>query len=150
MQRSAVFLCLGGLVATAEAQSTKDHLEICGGPNWSDGQCLARPAINAVCSSWSDGPCVARFAEHLDRELDAIWSRVLASIDTSTAPGADLKGKLAEAQEYWVRFRRADCEAVRYEGHGVTAVPAAVSSCHAKHALGRIQDLKQRYRDLFK
>src|SRR5262245_1426719 len=132
-QRSAVILCLGLLMAVTEAraQSTKD-------------------VIDAVCSNWSDEQCLARFADHLDRELDAIWSRVLASIDASTAHGPDWKSKLAESQEYWVRFRRADCHAVRYEWHGGTGMSAAVSTCLAKHTLGRIQNLKRRYPDLFK
>jgi uncharacterized protein YecT (DUF1311 family) len=94
--------------------------------------------------------CLAEFAAKVDRDLNALWPRVLASIDGQThlkpAQRADWKRKLTVAQRHWVQFKEADCrEPVGYEWYGGTGMGGAVSACTAKHIIDRMQDLKARY-----
>ena len=94
--------------------------------------------------------CIAEFAGKVDRDLNALWPRVLASIDGAShlnkSQRADWKAKLTTAQRHWVAFKTADCrEPVGYEWFGGTGMSSAVSTCLAKHTLDRINDLKARY-----
>jgi uncharacterized protein YecT (DUF1311 family) len=95
--------------------------------------------------------CLGKFAEKADRDLNAVWKRVLASIDASELKPAqrlDWRKKLTAAQRHWVQFRQADCSApVGYEWFGGTGMGGAVSTCIAKHTLDRIQHLEARYLD---
>jgi uncharacterized protein YecT (DUF1311 family) len=112
--------------------------------------------IDAACDSNVSNveykECLAQFAEKVDRELNLLWPRVLASIDAQShltrAQRADWKNKLTIAQRHWVQFKVADCrEPVGYEWYGGTGMGGAVSICLAKHTLDRTQELKQRYLD---
>jgi uncharacterized protein YecT (DUF1311 family) len=96
--------------------------------------------------------CAADFAAKVDRDLNAIWQRVLSSIDGAThltkAQRSDWRAKLTAAQRHWVAFKTADCrEPVGYEWFGGSGMSSAVSSCLAKHTQDRMQDLKARYLD---
>ncbi len=94
--------------------------------------------------------CAADFAAKVDRDLNAVWKRVLSSIDGAShltkAQRSDWRAKLTAAQKHWIAFKTADCrEPVGYEWFGGTGMSSAVSSCLAKHTLDRMQDLKARY-----
>jgi uncharacterized protein YecT (DUF1311 family) len=96
--------------------------------------------------------CLAQLAAKVDRDLNALWPRVLKTIDDAShltkSQRADWKAKLTVAQRHWIAFRQADCrEPVGYEWFGGTGMGGAVSTCLAKHTLDRIQDLKARYLD---
>jgi uncharacterized protein YecT (DUF1311 family) len=96
--------------------------------------------------------CAADFAAKVDRDLNAVWQRVLSSIDGAThltkAQRSDWRAKLTAAQRHWVAFKTADCrEPVGYEWFGGSGMSSAVSSCLAKHTQDRMQDLKARYLD---
>jgi len=96
--------------------------------------------------------CMAEFAVKADRDLNALWPRVLASIDGAShltkSQRADWKAKLTAAQRHWIAFKTADCrEPVGYEWFGGTSMSSAVSTCLAKHTLDRLNDLKARYLD---
>jgi uncharacterized protein YecT (DUF1311 family) len=111
-------------------------------------------AIEAACDSNVSNveykECLAQFAAKVDRDLNELWPRVLASIAAQThlTPGqrAEWKNKLTVAQRHWIQFKQADCrEPVGYEWYGGTGMGGAVSICLAKHTLDRMQDLRQRY-----
>ena len=94
--------------------------------------------------------CLGEFAAKVDRDLNALWPRVLASIDGAShltkAQRADWKAKLTAAQRHWIAFKTADCrEPVGYEWFGGTGMSGAISTCLAKHTLDRMNDLKARY-----
>jgi uncharacterized protein YecT (DUF1311 family) len=94
--------------------------------------------------------CMAEFAAKVDRDLNALWPRVLASIDAAShltkSQRADWRAKLTAAQKHWIAFKTADCrEPVGYEWFGGTGMSSAVSTCLAKHTLDRLNDLKARY-----
>jgi uncharacterized protein YecT (DUF1311 family) len=111
--------------------------------------------IEAVCAGSMSNvelkQCLGKFAEKTDRDLNAVWKRVLASIDASELKPAqrlDWRKKLTTAQRHWVQFRQADCaEPVGYEWFGGTGMGGAVSTCMAKHTLDRIRHLEARYLD---
>ena len=50
--------------------------------------------------------CLKELAEDADRELSALWARLLASIADDGR-----KSAMTTAQENWVQFKRADCAA---------------------------------------
>jgi uncharacterized protein YecT (DUF1311 family) len=94
--------------------------------------------------------CLGEFAAKVDRDLNSLWPRVLASIDDAShltkAQRADWRAKLTAAQRHWIAFKTADCrEPIGYEWFGGTGMSGAVSTCLAKHTLDRLQDLRQRY-----
>jgi uncharacterized protein YecT (DUF1311 family) len=94
--------------------------------------------------------CAADFAAKVDRDLNAVWKRVLTSIDGAShltmTQRADWRTRLTAAQRQWIAFKTADCrEPVGYEWFGGTGMSSAVSTCLAKHTMDRMQDLKARY-----
>lgn len=96
--------------------------------------------------------CLLEFAAKVDRDLNALWPRVLASIESSThlskSQRADWKASLTTAQRHWIQFKEADCrEPVGYEWYGGSGMGGAVSICFAKHTLDRTQELRDRYLD---
>jgi uncharacterized protein YecT (DUF1311 family) len=116
----------------------------------------AGASIEAACGDKTSNveitACMAEFAAKVDRDLNALWPRVLASIDAASnlnkTQRADWKAKLTAAQRHWIAFKTADCrEPVGYEWFGGTGMSSAVSACLAKHTLDRMQDLKARYLD---
>jgi uncharacterized protein YecT (DUF1311 family) len=119
---------------------------------WAQPQAVEGVIERACASSVSNVElqgCLGKLAETTDRELNAVWKRVLAAIDASSLKPAqrlDWQRKLTVAQRHWVQFRQADCaEPVGYEWFGGTGMGGAVSTCLAKHTLDRIQHLKSRY-----
>lgn len=113
-------------------------------------------SLEATCADKTSNveitACAAAFAAKADRDLNAVWQRVLSSIDGAThltkAQRADWRAKLIAAQRHWVAFKTADCrEPVGYEWFGGSGMSSAVSTCLAKHTTDRMQDLKARYLD---
>ena len=133
---AALFLALGVVAAGAQTPSVEDLIE--------------RACASSTSNVELKG-CLGKFAEKADRDLNAVWKRVLASIDTSELKPAqrlDWRKKLTAAQRHWVQFRQADCsEPVGYEWFGGTGMGGAVSTCIAKHTLDRIRHLEARYLD---
>jgi uncharacterized protein YecT (DUF1311 family) len=131
---AALFLGLGIAAAAAQTATTDDLIK---------GAC----ASNVSNVELED--CLGKLAEKSDRELNAVWKRVLSSIGAGRLEPAqrlDWRRKLTAAQRHWVQFRQADCsEPVGYEWFGGTGMGGAVSTCIAKHTLDRIQHLKARY-----
>lgn len=116
----------------------------------------AAASLEQACASKTSNveitACAADFAAKVDRDLNAVWQRVLSSIDGAThltkAQRSDWRAKLTAAQRHWVAFKTADCrEPVGYEWFGGSGMSSAVSSCLAKHTQDRMQDLKARYPD---
>ena len=127
-------LCLGTAAAGAQTPTTEDRIERACAGNMSNVELK---------------DCLGKFAEKTDRDLNTVWRRVLASIDSSKLKPSqrlDWRRKLTAAQRHWVQFRQADCsEPVGYEWFDGTGMGGAVSTCIAKHTLDRIQHLKARY-----
>lgn len=92
-----------------------------------------------------ENACSVKKAEDAEKRLNAMYKRVLASLDpTETDPldRSDLKKTLIEAQRHWVAFREKDC-ATQYGlfiwGTGRRAV---YYDCMREHAEDRIKTLK--------
>ena len=130
-------LIFSAQIARAQSQATSDPIE---------------DACRDKTSNVELSQCMLEFATKVDRDLNALWPRVLASIDAAShltkSQRADWRAKLTAAQKHWIAFKTADCrEPVGYEWFGGTGMGGAVSTCLAKHTLDRIQDLKARYLD---
>jgi uncharacterized protein YecT (DUF1311 family) len=94
--------------------------------------------------------CLAEAYEQADKELNAVWKQVLASVDEAdylTAEQRDAwKTELRESQRAWVQFKEHDCNgAVLYEWWGGSGAGGAISSCLLGHTKDRTEDLKGRY-----
>lgn len=110
----------------------------------------------AECESASSNveikDCLAEAYEKADKELNAVWPQVLASVDQAdylTAEQRDAwKTELRDAQRAWVQFKEHDCNgAVLYEWWGGSGAGGAISSCLLDHTVARTKDLRQRYLD---
>jgi uncharacterized protein YecT (DUF1311 family) len=117
---------------------------------------LSVPAAADIWDECGDGPnvvmtqCIWERYEAVDKELNAVWKEVLATIkpsDFMTAEQvAEWKARLLAAQRAWVTFKDEDCNgAVAYEWLGGTGANAAVGACLYAHTRARIDDLRVRY-----
>jgi uncharacterized protein YecT (DUF1311 family) len=139
----------------ASALITAVTLLVCAAANGVQAQgATAGDAIEAACADKTSNveltQCMAEFAAKVDRDLNAVWQRVLASIDgaghLTRAQRADWRAKLTTAQRHWIAFKTADCrEPVGYEWFGGTGMSSAVSTCLARHTRDRTHDLRVRY-----
>jgi uncharacterized protein YecT (DUF1311 family) len=96
--------------------------------------------------------CLAKAYEQADKELNAVWKQVLASVDQADHLTAEQreawKTELREAQRSWVAFKEHDCNgAVLYEWWGGSGAGGAISSCLLGHTADRTADLEERYLD---
>jgi uncharacterized protein YecT (DUF1311 family) len=78
--------------------------------------------------------CLAMAYERADRELNAVWPQVLASVDRADYLTAEQrnawKTELREAQRAWVHFKEHDCNGVVLSGWwGGSSAGGAISSC---------------------
>jgi uncharacterized protein YecT (DUF1311 family) len=96
--------------------------------------------------------CIWERYEAADKQLNAVWKQVLATINPSdfmtAEQAAEWKARLLAAQRAWVTFKDEDCNgAVAYEWLGGTGANAAVGACLYAHTRARIDDLRVRYLD---
>lgn len=111
------------------------------------------PPDAVTCQDSADAAvteCVARAYEAADAELNAVWKKVLADIDTTADVPADQvqawKADLVAAQEAWDAFKDKDCNGARsFEYWGGSARSLAVVSCLYEYTVARTEDLKARY-----
>jgi uncharacterized protein YecT (DUF1311 family) len=117
---------------------------------------LSAPAAADIWDDCGNGPnvvmtqCIWERYEAADKELNAAWKDVLATIAPSdfmtAAQAAEWKARLLAAQRAWVTFKDEDCNgAVAYEWLGGTGANAAVGACLYAHTRARIDDLRVRY-----
>jgi uncharacterized protein YecT (DUF1311 family) len=117
---------------------------------------LSAPAAADIWDECGDGPnvvmtqCIWERYEAVDKELNAVWKDVLATIAPSDFMAAEQvaewKARLLAAQRAWVTFKEEDCNgAVAYEWLGGTGANAAVGACLYTHTRARIDDLRSRY-----
>ncbi len=118
------------------------------------GPALAQdvPGCGNESSNIEIGNCVSAAYQTADKELNVIWPKVLAFIDTQgdTMPAAALeawKATIVAAQKAWVTFKESDCGAVAYEWWGGSGASIAETSCLYAHTAQRVEDLKERYLD---
>lgn len=96
--------------------------------------------------------CAGRAFKAADAELNVIWPKVLAAIDSMGADmpadaARDWKTAMIDAQRAWVTFKEDDCNTVQYEWYGGSGASLAVTSCLYHHTAARVADLKARYLD---
>lgn len=118
------------------------------------GPALAQdvPGCGNESSNIEIGNCVSAAYQKADKELNDIWPKVLAYIDTlgDTMPADALqkwKTTIVAAQKAWVSFKEQDCDAVQYEWWGGSGAGIAETSCLYAHTAQRVEDLKSRYLD---
>jgi uncharacterized protein YecT (DUF1311 family) len=118
------------------------------------GPALAQdvPGCDNATSNVEIGNCVYAAYQKADKELNAIWPKVLAYIDTQgdNVPADALqkwKATIVAAQKAWVTFKESDCGAVQYEWWGGSGAGIAETSCLYAHTAQRVEDLKSRYLD---
>ena len=91
--------------------------------------------------------CAAQTQKAAEQALNDTYRRVLAKLDGTGAKNtrrADVKTTLVDAQRHWIRFRDADCKAVRtWYGDGSMA-GMAMLGCMQSRAETRTREL-QRY-----
>lgn len=118
--------------------------------------CLAPPAAardcNALQTNAEISDCLQKAYREADAELNAVWKRVLGSVERadymSAEKRADWKDELRKAQRAWVEFKEHDCKgAVGFEWDGGSGAGGAVSSCMLDHTTARTEDLRGRYLD---
>jgi uncharacterized protein YecT (DUF1311 family) len=118
------------------------------------GTALAQdiPGCENATSNVEIGNCVYAAYQKADKELNAIWPKVLAYID---GQGEDMpadaletwKTTIVAAQKAWVSFKEQDCGAVQYEWWGGSGAGIAETTCLYSHTAQRVEDLKARYLD---
>ena len=96
--------------------------------------------------------CAGKAFKAADTELNQVWPKVLAFIDSQSADmpadaGKAWKDSMLAAQRAWVTFKEDDCNAVQYEWYGGSGASLAVTSCLYHHTADRVADLKSRYLD---
>jgi uncharacterized protein YecT (DUF1311 family) len=96
--------------------------------------------------------CVGTAFKAADKELNAIWPKVLAAIDSMKGDMPDdaikdWKATMIEAQRAWVTFKENDCGAIQYEWYGGSGASLAETTCLYHHTADRVADLKARYLD---
>ena len=118
------------------------------------GPALAQdvPGCENASSNVEIGNCVGAAYQKADKELNAIWPKVLAYIDgqgDTMPPDAQQKWKatIIAAQKAWVSFKEQDCAAVEYEWWGGSGAGIAETTCLYAHTAARVEDLKSRYLD---
>jgi uncharacterized protein YecT (DUF1311 family) len=118
------------------------------------GPALAQdvPGCDNATSNIEIGNCVLAAYQKADKELNAIWPKVLAYIDGQSdymPPDAQQKWKatIVAAQKAWVSFKEQDCGAVQYEWWGGSGAGIAETTCLYSHTAQRVEDLKSRYLD---
>lgn len=83
-----------------------------------------------------------------DSELNATYQRILKAYDERIKQEpkfAEAKTALINAQRQWIKFRKADCDAVyEYNAAGTIRIPAAFY-CDASHSKARTQELVEQY-----
>jgi uncharacterized protein YecT (DUF1311 family) len=108
------------------------------------------PGCDNATSNVEIGNCVYAAYQKADKELNDIWPKVLAYIDTQSdyvPPDALQKWKatIVAAQKAWVSFKESDCGAVQFEWWGGSGAGIAETSCLYAHTAQRVDDLKERY-----
>lgn len=118
------------------------------------GPALAQevPGCANASSNIEIGNCVEAAYQKADKELNAIWPKVLAYIDSQgdympADAMAKWKATIVAAQKAWVAFKEGDCAAVEYEWWGGSGAGIAQTSCLYAHTAQRVDDLKERYLD---
>lgn len=126
--------------------------------DWDIPSDALQKAFPKDCDSSSEAglyTCAMRAFEQADSELNAVWRRVLASIDAhrsdavgelTPAQAAEWKNDLIAAQKAWNSFKDEDCDGARsFEYWGGSARALAVLSCKYEYTVARTRDLKIRY-----
>jgi uncharacterized protein YecT (DUF1311 family) len=131
LQRSALVLCLASLLTSGAVRAQ------------SESELVIRAACDAVTSTSGHMQCLEEFVGKVDRDFSSLWSRLLASADAASPGAADWKNALTTAQENWVRFREADCNAVLLRSAGARPVMQRTRflTCRARHTLDRFRSV---------
>lgn len=110
------------------------------------------PGCSGLSSNVEIGQCTADAYKKADQELNDLWPKVLAAIDSEgdiMPPDAlhTWKATVIAAQKAWITFKESDCAAVEYEWWGGSGAGIAETTCFYSHTADRVADLKARYLD---
>lgn len=85
--------------------------------------------------------------QQADKELNAIWKQVYASVkETDQYSPPELRGgpdALLNAQRAWIKFRDLHCESTTFEYAGGSIVPLIFNSCLEALTHERIKQLRE-------
>ena len=102
------------------------------------------PGCDDATSNVEIGNCALAAYQKADKELNAIWPKVLAYIDGQgdympSDAQQKWKATIVAAQKAWVSFKENDCGAVEYEWWGGSGAGIAQTACLYAHtaAAGR-------------
>ena len=110
------------------------------------------PGCENASSNVEMGTCVLAAYQKADKQLNAIWPKVLAYIDDQRGyMPADAQKKwkatVIAAQKAWIGFKEQDCAAVEYEWWGGSGASIAETTCLYGHTADRVEQLRSRYLD---
>lgn len=89
--------------------------------------------------------CAGQDLKKVEAELNAVYKDVIKSLsgkDSDYENAAEIKGKLVEAQRAWIKFREADCEAVRLQNQLGSIGGVMYMGCMQERAEQRVKELK--------
>lgn len=120
--------------------------------------CITVPATaqdqDETCQSFGSnveiGRCYSEAYKTADKELNAVWKKVLASIDSSDYVPApkrkEWRDAIVKAQRHWVSLKTYDCEkAIFFEWWGGSGSGIATMTCLYRMTAARTKELKERY-----
>jgi len=129
---------------------------VAGAADWSIPSDALSKAFPPKCDASADVglyDCADKAFQKADAELNAVWEKVLAAVDSrsadsglTAAQSARWKEDLTEAQRAWNTFKDKDCNGARqFEYWGGTAASLAVLNCQFEYTIARTSDLEARY-----
>lgn len=80
--------------------------------------------------------CESKLAEQADKNLNAVYKKLIAAVDGSGA------GKLRAAERAWMAYRDSQCEFNERSSIGGSIHDAAVSACYQDFASKRTKELQ--------
>ncbi len=86
--------------------------------------------------------CTAAATERADAELNRLWPEVLALYDGNQDPEAD-KATLKKAQNSWISFRDATCDAEQATADGGSIAGIYYEACECAVTASRIADFER-------
>lgn len=106
----------------------------------------ATAACNKLATIAQSG-CLEKLANAADAKLNEVYRRAVKTIDSSDPEhGAAWKAELKKAQQAWIAFRDADCDALTaYEWSDGTGMGAATENCILEKTEARSRELASRY-----
>lgn len=104
------------------------------------GQTKQLPEERCCCTTYDTGQCLIKVRKEVENELDDTYKKALVG-----RPESDVRTSLEKAQEAWVAYRQANCDAeyATYKGGSMASNMSAI--CEIRLTRQRIQELNYIY-----